>query len=528
MASCLLAANKASLLYCIRLLPTSLHAVALEAKHPEVASCNSLVLQGYGPPSAATCAPERALVLSAIRELTSLTHLSIDHYWLYEAEDNFEDILYVAFTSLPKLSSLSLCDGWTGSALHALHRALPSMTCLQQLRIDGSRNTSAGSDCFASVHDINTLAIGLGHSVPTLQALALHSCKPDCSQIDEICASLACLTALTSLCLFGCFRDHRAESASTCGHVAGPVAQLLRQLPLLQDLDLGSCLPRTGQLLGPVFDAIADLTDLKRLSHSSLPCPLGDNLPTDSDTHSNGRGPFAGTLMSRLAPMLFRLSGLLHLDLSNVDLSVLHMAVSVEDSITVSLTQLTALILDGVHVFHSSFWPALALNMSALVSLRQLSMAGVCMSGTDVHRQTFSRLAASVATCECMDSWNLRSCRLDPVSADILAGHLVAMTALSHLDLSDNRLLLREGESIVRSLSCMPQIRRLVFGSEVPECGRAAVRLGLEECHGPEWEKIVHCHFPEIRGQSAARSDLINRGFVERAYRRMFGEARVS
>ena len=159
------------------------------------------------------------------------------------------------------------------------------------------------------------------------------------------------------------------------------------------------------------------------------------------------------------------------------------------------LSQLTVLKLDGLYAPAGSFWPLLALKVSALANLRHLGMAAA-FGTEEQYRMLAAKLASNVARLPRISSWCLRSCHVDPPSAVMLVDHLVSMTALSSLDLDMNQIGLQGAESIARSLACMPAVRILTFGSEVPGCGKDAVHLGLEECHGPDWRSIVQCHFP--------------------------------
>lgn len=507
-ASCLIATNKASLLYCIRLLPANLHAVALEAKHSEVSSANSLVLHGAGPPSAAVCAAERAHVLCAMGSLPTIEKLAINAHWLCETNGSLEDILYASFTSLTRLSHLRLCDAWTQSALSALSRALSSLTALRELHIDGTNNVSPSKPCGTNLQQINTLAISLGQ-LPGLKVLALRNFKPDCAQVGEVCCALRQLTTLAGLSLFGSFRERRKVPRGDGMRVAQHVAGMLQELTLLDHLNLSSCFPPessrsgAGEYVEPVLDAIASLTQLSHLSLGSVNC-FGDNTRQSSlsvsHLHQSDLAPENIRFRERLAPMLSRLSKLQSLNLTNFP--VWEETQSVAKCFSI-LTHLTALTIDGLQVEEYVFWSILAPHISALVNLRFLGMSAAFRSLPECH-ELLDQVAENVARLPQLSSWRLQKCCIKENDAAVLSRHLVSMTALTALDLSNNDTGLQGAQAIAKSLASMPQIRELKFSGYLVELGKSAIRQGLEVCHGPSWKEVVCCHFLSFKEMQQA------------------------
>ena len=388
--------------------------------------------------------------------------------------DDGIDALVPAFPLLARsLQRLCLSDSYIGTeGATALGTALPALTALQALDLDGSLEGGLVSELAPCLAQLTTLTL-----------LSLGRNRFNEAGLAALVPCLAQLTALQHLGLWGCFLGARGASPllPSLGAALGKLVSLTQLEMSSNDLfDTGAAALASGLLhltalrhleiahngfgeagLDSLAPALARMPALRCLD-------LGDNLVND-----------AGAVA--LARHLSRCSGLEQLNLQGIGVGA-EGATALSGLLREHLRSLQHLSLRGCSQMGSAGVFSLAGALRGLVSVRNLDLSKVCNNTHPDGPDAACALAAALAGLTGITRLNLgENAGFGEAGAVALADSLRGLTRLQFLDYS--RCCAGAGglAALCLSLRGLSRLQHLDLASNLRggDCSGVATTLGL-------------------------------------------------
>lgn len=331
-----------------------------------------------------------------------------------------------------------------------LVKSTSHLTALTELVIENP-------NCTLTHRHVNAL-LGACSCLEHLRCLELPYYLQSSEGATEFCDVVSTFKQIECLKMHGCFRNVSAlENGLSDGenhrraYFEAPlaVARCLCKLTNLKCLELDDCFE--GQELEEVMSAIRGLQYLTSLSLEGIEC-------CTKRTTMQFAGIFAFTVTRRVAcggilPMLQRLTGLQHLNLSGLFLPCDHQPTAAAVS---SMTGLSALCLSAVEV-EAEFWHALSPKCTALTNLVRLDLSRV----EKIDAAIMTSLAHSMACMRQLQDLHLTGTNIGAAAAAVFRS-LRGMPALRKLGLGQcNITHAQNGPGLVEEMAPLSSLSSL-------------------------------------------------------------------